>query len=83
MCKYMKSANRNKEASQEHIKFWYDQKAALTEYQPGQLVWVLEPVAPRALQDKWTGPYPIWKRRRKSHTWWTLAPQEVPTGLSM
>ena len=56
---YMKRANKNLEASQDLIKYWYDQKATLVAYQPGQKVWVLEPVAPRALQDKWTGPYMV------------------------
>ena len=27
----------------------------LTDYQPGQKVWVFEPVFPRALQDMWSG----------------------------
>ena len=56
MAEYMKKASKQLEVSQELQKRWYDQKAVLTEYQPGQLVWDLEPVAPRALQDKWSGP---------------------------
>ncbi|KAJ1085659.1 hypothetical protein NDU88_005787 [Pleurodeles waltl] len=63
MAEYMEKATKNLEASQQLQKFWYDQKAALVEFQPGQKVWVLEPVAPRALQDKWSGPYPVLERK--------------------
>ena len=49
MAKYMGIASQNLETSQELQKQWYDQKAALVEFQPGQKVWVLEPVAPRIL----------------------------------
>ncbi|KAJ1091053.1 hypothetical protein NDU88_004181 [Pleurodeles waltl] len=37
--------------------------AVLVQYQPGQKVWVLEPVAPRALQDKWSGPHTIVEKK--------------------
>ncbi|KAJ1111742.1 hypothetical protein NDU88_000017 [Pleurodeles waltl] len=57
MAEYMKKASKNLQASQELQKQWHDQKAVLIKYQPGQKVWVLEPVAPRALQDKWSGPH--------------------------
>ncbi|KAJ1167473.1 hypothetical protein NDU88_007864 [Pleurodeles waltl] len=63
MAEYMKKASRNLEASQELMKLWHDQKATMPEYHPGQLVWVLEPMAPRALQAKWTGPYPILEKK--------------------
>ncbi|KAJ1117862.1 hypothetical protein NDU88_006058 [Pleurodeles waltl] len=59
----MKKASRNLEASQELMKLWHDQKATMPEYHPGQLVWVLEPMAPRALQAKWTGPYPMLEKK--------------------
>ena len=49
MAEYMKRASSNLQASQELVKLWYDQKSAMTGYWPGQLVWVLELVAPRAL----------------------------------
>ncbi|KAJ1190440.1 hypothetical protein NDU88_007178 [Pleurodeles waltl] len=63
MAEYMKKAGRNLEASQELMKLCHDQKATITEYHPGQLVWVLKPMAPRALQAKWTGPYPILEKK--------------------
>ncbi|KAJ1130785.1 hypothetical protein NDU88_009132 [Pleurodeles waltl] len=63
MAEYMLKASRNLEASQELMKLWHDQKATMPEYHPGQLVWVLEPMAPRALQAKWTGPYPILEKK--------------------
>ncbi|KAJ1191628.1 hypothetical protein NDU88_000944 [Pleurodeles waltl] len=63
MAEYMEKASKNLEASQQLQKFWYDQKAAMVEFQPGQKVWVLEPVAPRALQDRWSGPYPVLKKK--------------------
>ncbi|KAJ1118470.1 hypothetical protein NDU88_006661 [Pleurodeles waltl] len=59
MAEYMKKASKNLQASQELQKHWHDQKAVLIQYQPGQKVWVLEPVARRALQDKWSGPHLI------------------------
>ncbi|KAJ1216139.1 hypothetical protein NDU88_003745 [Pleurodeles waltl] len=57
MAEYMKKTRKNFQASQELQKQWFDQKSVLTKYHPGQKVWVLEPVAPRALQDKWSGPH--------------------------
>ncbi|KAJ1087983.1 hypothetical protein NDU88_001142 [Pleurodeles waltl] len=55
MAEYMKKASKNLQASQELQKQWHDQKAVLTQYHRGQKVWELEPVAPRALQGKWSG----------------------------
>ncbi|KAJ1180774.1 hypothetical protein NDU88_005990 [Pleurodeles waltl] len=55
----MKKATKNLQASHELQKQWHDQKAVLTQYHPGQKVWVLETVALRALQDKWSGPHLI------------------------
>ncbi|KAJ1175469.1 hypothetical protein NDU88_000757 [Pleurodeles waltl] len=63
MAEYMKKASKNLQASQELRKQWHDQKAVLVQYQPGQKVWVLEPVAPRALQDKWSGPHTIVEKK--------------------
>ncbi|KAJ1126611.1 hypothetical protein NDU88_005018 [Pleurodeles waltl] len=63
MAEYMKKASKNLQASQELQKQWHDQKAVLIQYQPGQKVWVLEPVAPRALQDKWSGPHIIVEKK--------------------
>ncbi|KAJ1142020.1 hypothetical protein NDU88_008348 [Pleurodeles waltl] len=63
MAEYMEKASKNLEVGQQLYKFWYDQKAAMVEFQPGQKVWVLEPVAPRALQDRWSGPYPILEKK--------------------
>ncbi|KAJ1103801.1 hypothetical protein NDU88_001222 [Pleurodeles waltl] len=57
MAEYMEKPSKNVEASQQLQKMWYDQKAAMVEFQPEQKVWVLEPVAPRALQDGWSGAY--------------------------
>ncbi|KAJ1202256.1 hypothetical protein NDU88_006056 [Pleurodeles waltl] len=45
------------------MKHWYDQNATLVEFQPGQKVWVMAPVDPRALQDKWTGPFEVVERK--------------------
>ncbi|KAJ1206276.1 hypothetical protein NDU88_001685 [Pleurodeles waltl] len=56
-------AQENLEASQEDMKQWYDQNATLVEFQPGQKVWVMAPVEPRALQDKWTGPFEVVERK--------------------
>ncbi|KAJ1099129.1 hypothetical protein NDU88_004233 [Pleurodeles waltl] len=56
-------AQENLEASQEDMKRWYDQNATLVEFQPGQKVWVMAPVEPRALQDKWTGPFEVVERK--------------------
>ncbi|KAJ1212450.1 hypothetical protein NDU88_000110 [Pleurodeles waltl] len=63
MAEYMKKASKNLQASQELQKQWHDQKAVLVQYQPGQKVWVLQPVAPRALQDKWSGPHTIVEKK--------------------
>ncbi|KAJ1117158.1 hypothetical protein NDU88_005358 [Pleurodeles waltl] len=63
MAEYMKKASKNLQASQELQKQWHDQKAVLIQYQPGQKVWVLEPVAPRAVQDKWSGPHLIVEKK--------------------
>ncbi|KAJ1212871.1 hypothetical protein NDU88_000515 [Pleurodeles waltl] len=63
MAEYMKKASKNLQASQELQKQWHDQNAVLVQYQPGQKVWVLEPVAPRALQDKWSGPHTIVEKK--------------------
>ncbi|KAJ1178839.1 hypothetical protein NDU88_004081, partial [Pleurodeles waltl] len=63
MAEYMKKASKNLQASQELQKQWHDQKAVLVQYEPGQKVWVLEPVAPRALQDKWSGPHTIVEKK--------------------
>ncbi|KAJ1133223.1 hypothetical protein NDU88_011520 [Pleurodeles waltl] len=63
MAEYMKKASKNLQASQELQKQWHDQKAVLTQYHPGQKVWVLEPVAPRALPDKWSGPHLIVEKK--------------------
>ncbi|KAJ1091013.1 hypothetical protein NDU88_004141 [Pleurodeles waltl] len=59
----MKKASKNLQASQELQKQSHVQKAVLVQYQPGQKVWVLEPVAPRALQDKWSGPHIIVEKK--------------------
>ncbi|KAJ1124989.1 hypothetical protein NDU88_003429 [Pleurodeles waltl] len=63
MAEYMKKASKNLQASQELQKQWHDQKAVLIQYQPGQKVWVLESVAPRALQDKWSAPHIIVEKK--------------------
>ncbi|KAJ1129519.1 hypothetical protein NDU88_007887 [Pleurodeles waltl] len=63
MAEYMKKASKNLHASQELQKQWHDQKAVLIQYQPGQKVWVLEPVALRALQEKWSGPHLIVEKK--------------------
>ncbi|KAJ1217954.1 hypothetical protein NDU88_005541 [Pleurodeles waltl] len=63
MAEYIKKASKNLQASQELQKQWHDQKAVLNQYHPGQKVWVLEPVAPRALQDKWSGPHLIVEKK--------------------
>ncbi|KAJ1121077.1 hypothetical protein NDU88_009205 [Pleurodeles waltl] len=52
-------AQENLEARQEDMKHWYDQNTTLVEVQPGQKVWVMAPVEPRVLQDKWTGPFEV------------------------
>ncbi|KAJ1084485.1 hypothetical protein NDU88_004632 [Pleurodeles waltl] len=63
MADYMEKASKNLQASQELQKQWHDLKAGLIQYQPGQKVRVLEPVAPRALQDKWSGPHLIVEKK--------------------
>ncbi|KAJ1138718.1 hypothetical protein NDU88_005099 [Pleurodeles waltl] len=63
MAECMEKASKNLEASQQLQKLWYDQKAAMIEFQPVQKVWVLEPVAPTALQDRWSGPYPVLEKK--------------------
>ncbi|KAJ1088505.1 hypothetical protein NDU88_001662 [Pleurodeles waltl] len=63
MAEYMKKARKNLQASQEFQKQWHDQKVVLTQYHPRQKVWVLEPVAPRALQDKWSGSHLIVEKK--------------------
>ncbi|KAJ1153918.1 hypothetical protein NDU88_006676 [Pleurodeles waltl] len=35
----------------------------LWSFQPGQKLWVMAPVEPRALQDKWTGPFGLVERK--------------------
>ncbi|KAJ1119565.1 hypothetical protein NDU88_007750 [Pleurodeles waltl] len=54
MAEYMTKATKTLQASQESQKQWHDQKAVLTLRTRAESV-VLEPVAPRALQDKWSG----------------------------
>ncbi|KAJ1098393.1 hypothetical protein NDU88_003504 [Pleurodeles waltl] len=63
MAEYMKKASNNLQPRQELQKQWHDQKAVLTQYHPGQKVWVLEPLAPGALQDKWNGPHLIVEKK--------------------
>ncbi|KAJ1216118.1 hypothetical protein NDU88_003724 [Pleurodeles waltl] len=63
MTRFWKEAQSNLEASQEVMKRWYDQKATLVEFQPGDKVWVMEPVEPRALQDRWSGPFEVKERK--------------------
>ncbi|KAJ1198964.1 hypothetical protein NDU88_002802 [Pleurodeles waltl] len=63
MTRFWKEAKSNLEASQEVMKRWYDQKATLVEFQPGDKVWVMEPVEPRALQDRWSGPFEVKERK--------------------
>ncbi|KAJ1106610.1 hypothetical protein NDU88_004011 [Pleurodeles waltl] len=63
MAEYMKKAGKKLQATQELQKQWHDQKAVLTQYHTGQKVWVLEPVAPRALGDKWSGPHLIVEKK--------------------
>ncbi|KAJ1117716.1 hypothetical protein NDU88_005913 [Pleurodeles waltl] len=52
-------AQENLEVSQADMKQWYEQNATLVQFQPGQKVWGMVPVEPRALQDKWTGPFEV------------------------
>ncbi|KAJ1103661.1 hypothetical protein NDU88_001082 [Pleurodeles waltl] len=47
--RFWKQAKSNLEASQEVMKEWYDRKTTLVEFSPGDKVWVMEPVEPRAL----------------------------------
>ncbi|KAJ1126288.1 hypothetical protein NDU88_004696 [Pleurodeles waltl] len=63
MTEYMKKASKNLEVSQQLQKLWYDQKAAMVEFHPGQKLRVLEPVAPWALQERWSGPYPVLEKK--------------------
>ncbi|XP_069072042.1 vomeronasal type-2 receptor 26-like [Pleurodeles waltl] len=56
-------AQENLEASQADMKWRYNQKGTLVEFQPEQKVWVMKPVEPRALQDKWTGPFEVVERK--------------------
>ncbi|KAJ1148155.1 hypothetical protein NDU88_000993 [Pleurodeles waltl] len=80
MAEYMKKASKNLHASQELQKQWHDQKAVLIQYQPGQKVWVLEPVAPRALQDKWSGPHLIVEKKGEVTFLVDLGTAGVPLG---
>ncbi|KAJ1123056.1 hypothetical protein NDU88_001529 [Pleurodeles waltl] len=59
----MEKASKKLEACQQLQKLWNDQKAAMVEFQPGQKDWVLEPVAPSALQDRWSGPYAVLEKK--------------------
>ncbi|KAJ1135233.1 hypothetical protein NDU88_001677 [Pleurodeles waltl] len=68
MHRFWKKAKSNLEASQEVMKRWYDQKPTLVEYQPGDKVWVIEPVETRALQDRWTGPFELKERKGRPLT---------------
>ncbi|KAJ1093870.1 hypothetical protein NDU88_006959 [Pleurodeles waltl] len=61
--RFWKQAKSNLEASQEVMTEWYDRKTTLVEFSPGDKVWVMEPVEPRALQDRWTGPFEIKERK--------------------
>ncbi|KAJ1123234.1 hypothetical protein NDU88_001707 [Pleurodeles waltl] len=61
--RFWKQAQSNLEASQEVMKEWYDRNTTLVEFSPGDKVWVMEPVEPRALQDRWTGPFEIRERK--------------------
>ncbi|KAJ1084301.1 hypothetical protein NDU88_004453 [Pleurodeles waltl] len=58
-------AQENLETSQEDIKHWYDQNTTLVEFQLGPKVWVMAPVEPRALQNKWAGPFEVVERKRE------------------
>ena len=68
---FRKLAQGNLGAGQEDMKCWYDQDTTWVELQPGQKVWVMEPVGPRALQVRWFGHMRWLRRRGRSPTWWT------------
>ncbi|KAJ1084147.1 hypothetical protein NDU88_004300 [Pleurodeles waltl] len=61
--RFWKQAKSNIKASQEVMKEWYDQKYTLVEFSPGDKVWVMEPVEPRALQNRWTGSFEVKERK--------------------
>ena len=50
---------------QEHQKNWYDRNARVREFQPGDQILVLLPMATRKLLAQWQGPYEIAKRSGK------------------
>ncbi|KAJ1172932.1 hypothetical protein NDU88_004774 [Pleurodeles waltl] len=57
--RFRKLAQESLEASQEDMKHWYDRTTTVVEFQPGQKVWVMAPVEPCALQDRWSGPFEV------------------------
>ncbi|KAJ1177432.1 hypothetical protein NDU88_002687 [Pleurodeles waltl] len=63
MARFRTLTQEDQKASQEDMKWWYDQNATLVKFQPGQKVWVMAPVEPRVLQDKWTGPFEVVERK--------------------
>ncbi|KAJ1211051.1 hypothetical protein NDU88_006413 [Pleurodeles waltl] len=79
---FWKQAKGNLEASQELMKEWYDRKATLVEFSPGNKVWIMEPVEPRALQDYWTGPFEIKEQKREAIYLGDLKNPRPPQGFS-
>lgn len=57
--RYRDEAKVNLQQAQQNQKRWYDQKARLRQYQPGQKVLLLLPSSANKLLAKWQGPYTI------------------------
>ena len=55
-------AKRNLQESQSKMKAWYDRKAKLRCFEPGDRVLVLFPVVGNPLQAKYSGPYKVVKK---------------------
>ncbi|KAJ1084630.1 hypothetical protein NDU88_004776 [Pleurodeles waltl] len=49
---FWKQAKSNLEASQEVMKEWFDRKATLVEFSPGNKVWVMKPVEPFEIKEE-------------------------------
>ena len=54
-----KLATENDSRTKQQVKLKYDEKARRREFQVGDQVLVLSPIATESLEDKWSGPYVV------------------------
>ncbi|KAI4903275.1 hypothetical protein NFI96_004890 [Prochilodus magdalenae] len=60
---YRDQAHLHLERAQQNQKTWYDQKACLREFKPGQKVLLLLPTSTNKLLAKWQGSFEVMKKQ--------------------